>query len=331
MDIKNCREIRQQADSALSSASYSPRKLAMLYGGVLMGFSLLLTVINFILARQIDSTGGLSGLGMRTTLTTIQSMLQFASTVLMPFWEIGFLAAAVGMVRNQKTEPGTLLQGFSRFGSVLWLLVLQSVLLGAIGVLCFNISMGIYMLTPLSSSLIEALGPVMETANATGQIPMDDATMSMVLGKMVPGLVIFLVLYLLIAIPLLYRFRMARYLVMDTPRMGGMTALFCSARMMKKNCINLFKVDLSFWWYYVLQTLFSTLCYGDLILKMVGIKLPLPPEAAYFLFYVLYAVLQFLLVTYAKAKLETTYAVVYDRLRFNLEQSRQQIVPPQQQ
>ena len=114
MDIKNSRDMRKQAKDALASASYNPRKLALIHGGVMLGISLLITLVNFLLSKQIDSATGLSGLGTRTTLGTIQSILQIANTVLMPFWEIGFLAAAVNMVRKEQTGPRTLLSGFHR-------------------------------------------------------------------------------------------------------------------------------------------------------------------------------------------------------------------------
>ena len=57
------------------------------------------------------------------------------------------------------------------------------------------------------------------------------------------------------------------------------------------------------------------ICYGDQLLPRVGIELPISETAAYFLFYGIYLVIQFLLFWRFRNRLEVTYATAYDTLR----------------
>ena len=79
--------------------------------------------------------------------------------------------------------------------------------------------------------------------------------------------------------------------------------------------LDIFKLDLSFWWFYVLDGLTLALCYGDLILGLMGISLPISADVSYFLFYVLYLAAQLGLYVFARNRVECTYAAGYDALR----------------
>ena len=45
--------LKQETDNALSQAAYDPRRLALLHSGIALGASLLLTVVSFVLTRQV--------------------------------------------------------------------------------------------------------------------------------------------------------------------------------------------------------------------------------------------------------------------------------------
>lgn len=329
MDIKNRREMKEQADSVLQNAACNPQRLTLIYSGVVLGVSLLITLINFIISKQIASTGGLSGMGMRSVLTTIQSVLQFANTLLLPFWEAGFIAATIFMVQGKSAAPDTLLNGFRRFGTLLLLFIMEGILISSLGFFAFNLGMGLYALLPISGNMTAAMTEMMELAQSTGQMPTNPAMIMNLLRTMLPGIVISLIFYGLLAIPAMYRLRMARYLALDNRKVGTMMAFMVSIRMTRKHCMDLFKLDLSFWWYYLLQGLLILVCYGDVILGLLHVELPMSADVSYFLFYGIYALLQFGLMLYAKAKVQTTYSVAFDRLKFNLTNELTASIPEQ--
>lgn len=316
MDINHPRRVQQTAASCLSAASYNPRRLVLIHSGAAMAFTLLLTIINFIVTRQIEGTGGLSGLGMRSILSTIQTVLQYANMILMPFWQIGFAAAVLAYARKQPVGLNTLFKGFRRFSSVLGLLVTEFFIVIAVGFACVYLCTSIFMFTPAAQPIIEILTPVMEESSmlSTGTVTLDDATMNAMMEAMLPLLLLSLAVYILVMIPLLFRFRLAELVLMDEPRCGGIRALITSTKLMRRNCIRLFKLDLRFWLFYVLQTLCLLVGYADIILPMFGVALPINADVAFFVFYILQLFAQLALHLWAKPMLQTSYAVFYDNL-----------------
>ena len=118
----------------------------------------------------------------------------------------------------------------------------------------------------------------------------------------------------LVAVPLLFRLRFAPYLLMSKqPR--ALAAMVESVRLTRRNCLRLLKLDLRFWWYYVLQTLAAALCYGDLLLSLLGVALPWSSTAAFLLFYCLGLGAQLALFVYARPRVVTTYALAVQALQ----------------
>jgi len=128
----------------------------------------------------------------------------------------------------------------------------------------------------------------------------------------VPFLIFLGFAFAAVLIPLFYRVRFSDFAAMD----GG-RALLCmleSFRITKKKAWQIFKIDLSFWWFYLLQALSVALCYGDTILPALGVTLPMSPAVAYFLFFVAGILCQGLLLWRYQAQVSATYAVTYDAL-----------------
>ena len=310
MDIQDRKGLKAAAEQALSKASYDPRLLAVIHTGVALGVSLVLTLISYFLTRQIDSTGGLAGMGTRSVLSTAQAMLSIGSAVIMPFWEIGFIAAAIRMARQQSATPDTLLSGFRRLGPVLRLNLLRALIIGLISFACLQVSSVIFIMTPLSIPIMEATEALM----AQGAPVIDEALIQSLIPHILPVYGIFGVLFCVIAIPVLYRFRMADFAIMDLEPAGALRALGASHKMMRYNRLSLFKIDLQFWWFYALQIFGVALCYGDEILPAVGIRLPFSGDTAFFLFLGIYLIFQLALAWFAQSRVQTTYACVYEAL-----------------
>ena len=326
MDIKDRRGIREEAAQALEQASDTPKKLIWIYGLVITGISLLLTLLDFILGHQIGQAEGLSGMDLRTLLETTQMLLQYANMIVMPFLNFGLVYIMIRFVRREQAVKGDLLQGFRRFGTVFLLLLLQMVILNMIAMICLQASALLFMATPMSQPFQELVGPILEQG---GEMPTDPAVIGAALGKAMPMVIVFVLLYLAAFIPLTYHFRMAQYLAVDSPRVGAFGCLTGSWKMMRGNCVDMFKLDLGFWWFYVLQAVINVAANLPMILTAAGVELPMSPEGASFLCFGIYLVLNLALIVWAKVRVETTYAVAYDRLRGNYTETNRICDAPQ--
>lgn len=313
MTIHDRPALHAQAAQALNRASYHPGKLALLHTGAAVVLSLVLTVLNFILTRQMDTTGGLSGMGLRSILSTAQTMLSICSMVVMPFWEMGFVYAAIRMARGEQTAPGHLLQGFRRFGPILRLTLLQSLVYVAITVLSLNISSGIFILTPFSQPLMELMqGVYAETVTM-------EQMMESAVSALIPMYCIFGVIFAALALPVVYRFRMAQYAILEDSKIGALAALGTSNRLMRYNRWALFRLDLTFWWFYGMQILSTVIGYGDMLLPALGLTLPVSEDVAFFGCFLIHGLCQLGIAWKFASRVAVTYATAYDTLRAQAE------------
>ena len=305
-------QLRRQAQAALEKASYSPRRLVLIHTAVSLGASLLITFINFLFSKQIAGTGGLSGLGTRSVLETAQAMLELAVMVLLPFWNVGLIAGVVRWVKGEEANFSTLLEGFRRFGTLL----AQKLMLGAVllarGMALSYLCATVFLLSPFSGELTAALAPIMEESAVSSNAQISEEALAQVSQAVTPLLVMFGIVFGVASIPVLYRVRFAEYFVMEDNR--ALASLLQSVRITRHSLWQLVKLDLSFWWFYLLQGLSVALCYGDTLLKAVGISLPMSADGSYFLFYVLGVVCQGILLWLFQAKVSATYGVAYQTL-----------------
>lgn len=313
MNIRDRQGLKQAAAEHLKHAAYDPRKLTVLHGGVIVGIALVLSVLSAVLSQGIAGTGGLSGIGTRNLLQTVQSVLQLAYSVLTPFWQVGILFAFLSMIRRQPAQPQSLLRGFFRFGPVLRLLLVEGAILMGLGFATAYVSS--FIAIGISPKLMALLEPV---ARAMMEDPYLDPTQMLMeippqelLSAMLPMLVIFAVLYFACAIFFGFRMRFSSYLVLDDPQVGAFVAIGRSFRMTRGNCGALIRLDLSFWLYYVLQALAVSLCYVELFLPEStpgGVWLPV-------ILYAIYAIAILALDWCMRPMVEATYALAYDSLK----------------
>lgn len=311
------RGTQDDATRSLASATYNGKTLALIHTGAALAVSFALTLCNLLLSNGIANTGGLSGIGTRTMLQATQSVLSIASTVALPFWQIGFLYAGICYARNEDVHPGTLLEGFRRFGPVLRLFLLEMAIFVGVGIACLNAAGFLIMLTPFFDTMAQALEPVFSTSVSAETLLNDPAITQAIVQAAIPMYVLFGVLFLLVSIPLSYRLRMAQFAIMDDAP-GALAAIAKSLRMMRGNCLSLFRADLRFWWFYGLKILVAIVAYGDILLGLAGVTLPVSQEVLYFGFYGLYIVLELGLSWRFAAHVQTTYGHCYDKLKANM-------------
>ena len=311
MDLRSSREA---ASRSLSQASYDPKKLAVVHIGAVTLVSLVLALVNYLLSLGLSSTAGLSGIGLRSALGTVQYILSAGSSLLLPFWEIGFLFAALKMARGESAEPRSLLEGFRRFAPVLRLFFLEMLIYTGLAIAAVQIASTIFVITPLSAEMQEVIQSHAGLLSSGQSLELSEELIATITPHMIPVYVIFLILFAIVAIPLFYRLRLARFAVMDdAPR--ARIALAVSTRATKGHRWSLFLVDLSFWWFYAAQIGIAALSYAVELLTLLGISLPVNKDVAVLVCYLVSLALQFLLFRQFGSYVHTTYAHCYDRLR----------------
>jgi uncharacterized membrane protein len=215
------------------------------------------------------------------------------------------------LVRKQSTDSKTLLEGFRRFGPFLRLTLLMVFLFVAVGMAAFYAGLSILSLTPLAEPIYE----IMEQSQSILAGTVDDATLALVSQSVMPIFLICCGISALVLIPVFYRLRMVEYCLLDASHRRARLVMWESRRMMRRNCLQLFRLDLSFWWFYLAQVLLTVLCYGDMILPLLGVTLPFSDDAAYFIFYIAALLAQFALLYYCSNHVQATYATFYEVLR----------------
>lgn len=306
-------ELHNQANARLENAG-NPKRLALIHTAIALGASFLLTLINYLLSLGIADTGGLDGVGTRTLLSTAQAMLELAVMLALPFWQLGIFYAALRWAKGEGAEFSDLLQGFRRLGSAIGLLILRSILFIALTVIVMNVSTFVFMMTPFTEPLMEVFEPMMEQAFTPEQLAelLTPELMASATRAAIPLLIISGVLFILVAIPVFYRTRFADFALMEGLTCGK--AMIQSFTVTKGSCWQVAKLDVSFWWFYLLQMLSVALCNADLALTYLGVSLPVSGVAATLLFYALGSICQILLLWQFEAKRVTAYALAYRTL-----------------
>ena len=315
MDIRNRRELTSFAARQLQRAPQEKRIL-LVYMGLALGSNILSVVLSYILGIRIDQATGLRGLSTRTTLSTVQTMLPIVQGFLVMCLDLGYVSAMLRIARGQYASPNGLRLGFARF----WVLLRSQIVLTLfyVGVTFVSVYAAsvVYMMTPLSARTQELIQPLLADISVLNpEVFLDDATYTQLLGSMKSFFVIFGILFLALYIPVTYRFRMTQYVIIDKPGIGALAALRESRKMMRRNAVNLFKLDVHLWWYYIATTLATVICYGDQILPSLGIQLPFSSDTGYFVFYAVYWALLALIYYFLRNRVEVAYGLAYDALK----------------
>ena len=318
MDIRDRRAFKEEAAEILSHYP-AQKKLVLIWAGISAVLSVVASIVSLLLDSQIEGTGGLSGIGLRSALSTLQSALFLGITVVLPFWNFGYQAAVLKMARKEPAPPATLLHGFRLFVPVLLLVISQSLIFAGLTMACIYGGTLVLSFTPLANPFNQFILEN-ESAFLTGAVS-EELVMAMV-ESMLPVLAGCAVFALVVIIPVFYKLRFANFCLMDAPQYGAITALRVSGLLMKKNRISLFKLDLSFWWFYLAQILLMGITNVESILPVLGINMSFDLSAS-FGFYLGAMILELALFYACHNHVQVSYAVFYNSLRDQLAESRQ--------
>ena len=316
MAILNPSALRSRGAAAAERYRSEGRNLVLIYCAVTALLSFCANGLYLYLDSHIGSTGGLSGLGMRSVLQTVQEVLSYINIFFGPFWSAGFLYAVITMVRGRTPAVGNLLEGFRRFVRVLGQVMFQIMLMMVLIIAAANLASVIFSFTPFAADFAQKMAPLLNdpaVLAADGTLDLTKIPMDALLSATWPMLLITGLILAPLCIWLSYGFRMSVYLVLEQP-ISGMRACTESMRLMKGHKWQLFRMDLRFWWYHGLGLLIALVGHADTLLHDLGIPLPMDPTVMFFLCLGAYFVLLTGLFLWKKCEVDAAYVLAYDAI-----------------
>lgn len=318
MNIRARQEIHETARQVLNRAP-DARRILLVYIGISLGLSLAMSALSFFFSSQIAGTGGLSSIGLRSVLSTGQSVLPWIQMIVNACLGFGYHVAILCIIRHFDATPHTLLSGFRNVFPILRLLLVQILLYSGVVLGGVYISSFIFLSTPFAAPFMEVLEPVVSSASVLNQaLVLDDATMLAAVKAMTPMFIIMIPVLALLLIPMFYKYRMATFALADEPRRGALHAMSKSRYLMRRNRFALFRLDLSMWWFYLGQLVITAVCYADVLLPMLGVNFPWSDTVSFYLFFLLSVLMEFVLYYFTMNRVYTVYAVAYDALQEEL-------------
>ncbi len=303
----------------LDAGAERPKKLLNLYLLVFAAVSVGVNLISYGLTSAVDGFSGLSNVGARSALGALQSLVNLLSILFPPVWYYCFCAGSLRIYRGQDVQPKSMVSGFCQ-----WKRLLMAGLMYLLPVLGCS-----YLMTMLVSTYVvlitsarldpAALQALLEAPTA--------AVQSAVTEAFLPLLLVCSLLFALIALFFLFRYRMAFFLMTDYPQIPGSQILRCASRMMRGHMGQFLRLDLRFWWYYLAQVLISLVPFAGLIAELAGVPLPLDPNLIILLSGIVHTLLISTLNYFFKNQMLYTYAAAYDQI---LQEESQQIWQRQQ-
>jgi len=318
MFLDTPKAILQQAKARWKCHAAANRHVVLIHALPALILPLIVLAINLFLDTQLEGTGGLSGIGLRSALQTAQMVLSTSLSFLLPFWQLGLVFTAIHISAGNAADTDHLFEGFRRWGAALRLQLCRDFryIIHMIG----GIFLGslLFSATPLSNGLMQVMAAINEDPASAALT--SEELMVLLQEQLPPGTLIPLYLLsaaggLLMVVPVFYRYRLSDYVLLTSQKPGALAALYESTMLMQGNRFRLFWLDLHLWWYFLLTFLAVFVSYGDLLLPLFGISLPVSPSIATALFALLSAILQFLLYYFFRGQVETTYACVYESLK----------------
>lgn len=286
------------------------KKLVLLHIGAMVLLTLVASAINLYLDAQISGTSGLSGMGTRSILQTVQQVLQYATTFLTPIWQAGFLLIALRWAAGEGAVEKDLLSGFKRLGSLFSYHIWVSMLYISILFAATYGATVIVLMTPYGQPLMDLAQVMMTgTAEAIEALPVEQ-----LYSAYAPVLLLTATVSLPFIVFLSYSLRLSTWFIMADNRFRAFSAMRASTMAMRGNRRQLLKLDLSYWWFYLLEFLLTAVAYLDLILPALGVALPVDSTTAFFATLILYGVLNLALNLWAKAGKDTAYALAFQAL-----------------
>lgn len=300
--------LKAEAAQRLRPIAGETRRLTLIYLGAAALVSLLGEALSLLLQYWISDTGGLSGLGTRSILQTLQSVFPYVTVFLSPVWAAGFTRIVLLWADGKRAEDRELLSGFRRFSAVLSYELIWGLLVFGLFLFSTNVASALYMLLPQSEELVMFLSQ----AAADGVTDLSGLPVEEYLRISLPLALISLGICAVMVAYMSYNLRLSRYLIMDEPGMSGFAAMKASLRAMRGHKLAFLKLELSFWWFYVLMIGAVLIC--GLGMHFLLLHLGFDAVVAYFLIYAVCVVVANGFYLWKLPHIDTTLALAYRRI-----------------
>ena len=309
MNFPDFSELRNRSAQSLAQTD-NPKGMILLHTAAVLLLATVILLADHLLERAISNTGGLSGMATRSVLSTAQSVLPILQGIILPFWQIGYTFYTLQVAQNKNTNRRTFTEGFRRFGPVLRLNLFTGAIYMLVAMAATYASSFLFLMSPWGASLLEPLYQF-SSGDTMDMEVLDQLLETVSAEATLPIFLVFIPCFLLLCAPFFYRFRMAAFWLMDHPEGGALAAMHTSRKLLQGRKLELFRMDLKFWWFYLLDLLITAVCYGDLILGKLGVAIPFSEDTAYFLFFGIYLVCHLALYCWKRNEVGVTYAHLY--------------------
>ncbi len=312
MALADRKILKERAADTLIANEAAAKRTVLLYAGILAAAQLLVALLSILLGflteKMTQDVSGLDVLDTVAAMETAQTVLNLLLMILPTFWTMGYIFVLLRMTLGEHTHDGMLLQGFRKFGPVIRKALIEGML--QMGVLMMGISLGstIVSMTPLARPMLEVMEGFADMTALTDQQLMELMEAS---GPAVTVSMLFGAVFLL---PLMYRLRVSNYLLMDYPQYGAVFSLTMSYRVTRGSAFRLFKLELSFLWYYLPLWLAGMLPTLATFLPRLGIQLPIGGTLLSLLVLAVSLLLQLALQYAFSNKVEMTFVHAYRTL-----------------
>ncbi len=256
MVIQNYRDIKARAGKTLSYTPWDVKKLVLVFSLVSLCVSPLLLGVDALLSLGMKNAQGLSGLTIYSMLETVSSLLNTAWSIFGLFWTPGILYCALMLLREQDPWPKGLLRGFKKWISLVKYAILIALFLSAFAMVISPVVSIVSL--PFMGQFQEILAAVPEN-EADIMAYLETIPQEQLLLATLPMMLLMFGAMLVVLIPLSYRVRLTELILLDEEQIGVREAIRFSFKLTKGSCKQLFFMDLSFWWFYLLIAIVSIL------------------------------------------------------------------------
>lgn len=299
-------EIRVAASRRLREAEYPARRLAFVFLGATFGVNILLELLGLLVDNRMNAHVGLGQLQSRMVLSFIEMMASTIVMFAMPFWNLGYTGAALRTARGEYASPKSLLSGFRVIFPAVIVTILQLAIFMILAFASIQVATILYVMMPGTDSTMVFLEQMMKNATV-----IDEALAMEIMKLLWPVYALAGVLFLTGFVIVSYRLRLVDFQLMDGQYVAFRN-LLNSNRKMRGNCFRFFRLELHFWWYFLLQGVASAI-------SAVSLMMPKNP-LVYWGAFLVGGLLQLILGALFLPKVMTTYAVAYDVITKEKEQ-----------
>ena len=287
MQIRN---IKQAARRSLQDSNRNPMALTFLFVLCLNAPYILYHTLDTVLFFGMDtSPTGIGGFNAYAAYLAFTTIMTAAIGVFAGIWQCCYQNYTLNVSRGKEVSFRDFTAPLRIAGKVFWLNLLIA-LYTALWALAFYFPVT-FIASFFASDLIISL---LQDPEA---MPVITAII------MIPG-------YLMA-----YRYRLSFLVLFDHEEWRASEAINCSKRLTNGYKRKLFRMDLSFFWYYAALAAVTAIGNADLWLPMFGVTLPMSADVAYFVFYAVFLVLQFGIYYFLRNRVEVSYALAYDAVK----------------